>query len=473
MDEPDPPQAEKVETIVPEEKVSDPVVETASPETTPEVAQNQETEAATDPGEVTPAETVPAEESVAAETPEQEEVAAEAEPQEQEEVAVTAGAPERAGQEIPADDGEGEEEPEEPEVEGQEPEEPEVEGQEPEETEVEGQEPEEPEEPTEDEPVENTEEVIVDLGAGSEALKFCPGEGYSGISTDLNDYFSISHGGYGAVEFFFSEDAEGITRIGERDVTFRVGDNGLNLYARLGDDGDEELIATIRNTAAGSIFSYPRGNAADVLLNTGGMYVLIKARTVLDSGAVVGVTFDGQDRFRADLLRPVNISPVSSKPFIDGVDFGEEGSYISIADLLSPVDWRGRTFSDYPNYWGYYGVQMGSDPNNYGFKVIVNTDDVQCEISGKRQNVFAGMFIFQVDPSTMPKTPDGKSFLVTDPLRTNQSVKIPVNKFGYLIYFNNGRCLTADFKIFVKAKIRYGFGYLDSDWITIPVKKTK
>ena len=511
MVEPDPPQAEKVETIVPEGKATDPVVEPtiepavdpapeaasgttseAVPGTVPEVAQNQEIE--------TPEETDADEVAANVEQSGQDELTAETEPQEQDEVSVAAGAPERVGQEVPADDGE--EEPEAPEVEGQEPETPEVEGQEPEEPEVEGQEPEEPEvegqepegqepeepevegqepegqepegqdEPTEDELVENTEDVVVDLSVGGGALKLCPGEGYSGISTDLDSHFSISHDGYGKIEYLFSENIEGITRIGDRDVTFRVGDKGLKLYAILGDDGGEELIASIRNSADGSLFSYPRGNAGDALLNTGGMYVLIKAGTVLDSGTVVGVTFDGQDQFKADIVRPVDISPVSSKPFIDGVDFGEEGSYISIADLISPVDWRGRNFSDHPNYWGYYGVQIGSDPNNYGFQVIVNTDDVQCEITGQRQDIYPGMFVFQVDPLTTPKTPDGKSFLVTDPVRPSLSVKIPVNKFGYLIYFNNGRCLTNDFKIFVKAKIRYGFGYLDSGWIAVPVKRT-
>ena len=40
------------------------------------------------------------------------------------------------------------------------------------------------------------------------------------------------------------------------------------------------------------------------------------------------------------------------------------------------------------------------------------------------------------------------------------------------MYVNNGITLTADFKIFVKAKVRYGFGYLDTDWIAVPVKKT-
>ena len=47
-----------------------------------------------------------------------------------------------------------------------------------------------------------------------------------------------------------------------------------------------------------------------------------------------------------------------------------------------------------------------------------------------------------------------------------------MNRFGYLMYFNNGRYLTLDFKLFVKAKVHYGFGYLNTGWITVPVRRT-
>ena len=46
------------------------------------------------------------------------------------------------------------------------------------------------------------------------------------------------------------------------------------------------------------------------------------------------------------------------------------------------------------------------------------------------------------------------------------------NKAGFLTYKNNMTGVTSDFNIFVKAKVQYGFGYIDSEWITVPVKKT-
>ena len=40
------------------------------------------------------------------------------------------------------------------------------------------------------------------------------------------------------------------------------------------------------------------------------------------------------------------------------------------------------------------------------------------------------------------------------------------------MYFNNGDNLLNDFKLFVKATLRYGFGYFNTDWVTVPVAKT-
>lgn len=310
----------------------------------------------------------------------------------------------------------------------------------------------------------------VPVSLGGTTIAFSPEGTDSEIAVDLKDLFTIPSDGVKSVKYFFCEEILGITKIGDQNVSFSITD-GIRLYAAI-NDGDEQMVAYISNTSGGNTFGYVRGSVADALMNTGGMYVLVKADALMDSGSEIGVTFDGQDHFKADIKRPVEIASISSESLIDGVDFGEKGSYISIADLLAPVDWRGRTFEDYPNYWGYYGVRLGSDPNVYGFEVILATDDVQCEISGKRQAILSGMYISQIDPAKANKSADGKYFLVPDPLRPSRTVEIPANRFGYLTYFNNGRVLTQDFKLFVKGTVHYGFGYLKTGWIAIPVKRT-
>ena len=336
---------------------------------------------------------------------------------------------------------------------------------------VEGEEiPEEDDEIPDSEDESDPVDPSVPVSLGGAAIAFSPEGTGSEIAVNLTDLFTIPSDGVKSVKYFFCEELLDITKIGDQNVSFSITD-GIRLYAAI-NDGDEQMVAYISNTSGGNTFGYVRGSVADALMNTGGMYVLLKADALMDSGSAIGVTFDGQDHFKADIKRPVEIATVSSESLIDGVDFGEKGSYISIADLLAPVDWRGRTFEDYPNYWGYYGVRLGSDPNVYGFEVVLATDDVQCEISGKRQAILSGMYISQIDPAKAVKSADGKCFLVPDPLRPSRTVEIPANRFGYLTYFNNGRVLTQDFKLFVKGTVHYGFGYLKTGWIAIPVKRT-
>jgi hypothetical protein len=55
---------------------------------------------------------------------------------------------------------------------------------------------------------------------------------------------------------------------------------------------------------------------------------------------------------------------------------------------------------------------------------------------------------------------------------THSTVNLPANKGGYLTYKNNGTVVTGDFHIYVKAKVGYGFGWIDTDFIEIPVAKT-
>ena len=219
-------------------------------------------------------------------------------------------------------------------------------------------------------------------------------------------------------------------------------------------------------------------HVADTLINTGKMYTYIAGTAFLctEGESGVEIKFDGKDHFQADIVRPLEVNTVSTKGYIDGVDYGEEGSYISIADLLNPVDWRKRTFTDYPNYWGYYGVDEDGD-GIYGFEVLIDTKNVECEINGKRQHKLSTMYIYQVMDTTSTETikigkKDVECYKLADPVRPSRTVYIPKNDSGYLMYFNNGDNLLNDFKLFVKATLRYGFGYFNTDWVTVPVAKT-
>ena len=110
---------------------------------------------------------------------------------------------------------------------------------------------------------------------------------------------------------------------------------------------------------------------------------------------------------------------------------------------------------DGPQYeflWDYYGP----------FTVIIDTDNAECDLDGVRQPVPYTIILTQTEPEQTE---------VEDPV-TGFKVTLPANKSGYLTYKNNGVNVTADFNVYVKAKVGYGFGWIDTDWITVPVAKT-
>ena len=207
------------------------------------------------------------------------------------------------------------------------------------------------------------------------------------------------------------------------------------------------------------------------------MYALISGQAMLctEDAKPIAMTFEGKDHFQADILRPIEVTTEAKDHYIDGVDFGQKGSYISIEDLLAPTDWRKRTFVDYPNYWGYYGVET-DEAGVYDFEVTIDTDATKMLRQGKTdpEDLKDGMYIVQVFPDNDVVTKDKVDyFAVKDPVRPTRTVLIPKNESGYLMYFNNGRNLTEVFYLYVKAKLHYGFGYFDPDPVKVEVKTTE
>ena len=131
------------------------------------------------------------------------------------------------------------------------------------------------------------------------------------------------------------------------------------------------------------------------------------------------------------------------------VDFGEDGSYIDIDSLVTVTDWRGRDFNDYPNYWGYYGP----------FVITMDIENAECDLNGTRQSLPESIILFQSEP--------GKT-IIKDPT-SGLEVKFPENRHGFLMCRFSTIGLTQNFNIFIKAKVQYGFGTIETDWITIPV----
>ena len=249
--------------------------------------------------------------------------------------------------------------------------------------------------------------------------------------------------------FFCADDIKTITKIGDINVTFTTSADGLILYAKVG-TAAAETVATIDNSGANNpnTVTYNKNSKiAKELLNTGKMYTYIGAtgRVCDDDTKTVTITFDGKDHFQANFIRPVNIAEKAADNFIDAVDFGEKGSFIRLEDLIAPYDWRDREFSDYTNYWDFYGP----------FKITADVDNAECDLNGVRQGV--------------PVTVELKADYTNLTMGTGADKK--TSKYGFITYKNNGTKVSA-FNIYVKVTVDYGWGTIKTGFITVPVAST-
>jgi len=267
--------------------------------------------------------------------------------------------------------------------------------------------------------------------------------------------------------FFCGKDMPKDFKVDGKLVKFEVKGHGdTELYASIG-GGVSELIAEIQNDNSEppyELFTYnKRSEVAKILLNTGEMIVKIGAKGYIcdqvHEGREISITFNGKDHFDALVKRPVYVKGESADSFEDGVDFGEDGSYIDIADVINPYDWRGRYFSEYANYWGYYGP----------FEVEFDLENAECDLNGTYAAVPETIILTQC--------PAGHTIFAAYPQSTGhiKIVDLPAENasdHGFLTYFNNSTVVTKDFNIRIKADVKYGWGVIKTDWIIIPVKKT-
>ena len=296
--------------------------------------------------------------------------------------------------------------------------------------------------------------------------------------------------------FFCKKDVEAIKKIDDLNVKFRVGENLDSLFASIVDDKGKEilpdtLVAWIENAPVTkgkktiwNTFHYVKdGRVADTLLNTNKMYTYLNGEAYLcTSNADIEIdplplkfNVNGQelDHFEVDILQPVFVSTVANDNFTDAVNFGAKGSYIKIEDLLDPYDWRSEYpvkgvkdeyFFSYKNdkvtpkidnkyFWDYYGP----------FEIAIDIDNAEDDLNGERTKLKANIILTQTEPGVTK---------IKHPTRDDIEVTLPANKQGFLTYLNNTANVQT-FNIFVKAKVKYGFGTIISDWITIKVNPTE
>ena len=267
------------------------------------------------------------------------------------------------------------------------------------------------------------------------------------------------------LQYFFCTGTDGVAAIKDINgtkVTFTVSADGLELHASAkvgGETYTNELIATINNAETTGVYDVKRKNSIELnkksdlakyLLNTDKLYTFIgaKANVCGEPTKEVSITFDGKDHFQANFIRPINITTNANDNFIDGVDFGEKGSFITIEDLISPSDWRidaktgkNRLFKDHKTYWDFYGP----------FTVEALIKEAKCDLNGELQEVPATIVLAQSDDTSM----GGAN-----------------SKYGFITYRNNGAGVQNAFNLYIPVKVKYGWGEIVTDPIKVNVATT-
>ena len=265
------------------------------------------------------------------------------------------------------------------------------------------------------------------------------------------------------IEYFFcKKDIEAVKKIGDKAVTFKVSEDGTELQATIKIDGKDvtETIAKINNEAtilstnglnAPNSISVEKNDVSKILVNTGELFTYIGAKGYVcgDTKKAVKITFNGADHFRADIVRPVNIDAVAADYFVDALDFGEPHTFIRLEDLINPYDWRGRHFvKPYENYWEYYGIE----------KIEVVDDTILWDaVDGKKE--------------AKPENVVVKADYETKTMGNKEDKTLKESKFGFLTY-RNGNVKAQAFNFYVKVRVTYTWGVIETTEVAVPVHKT-
>ncbi len=210
-------------------------------------------------------------------------------------------------------------------------------------------------------------------------------------------------------------------------------------------------------TYANAIVLEKTSALAKELLNMGfdafKVYIGATASICDDATKFIPLQFNGKDYFEGRFIRPVSFETILADYFVDGADSGEAHTYITLRDIVSPLDWRdkqipvpGNNASVNGYYWDYYGIG----------NLILNESDI-------KTNMYHPNSASGVDP--LPATM--RVYISQD---KNGSSQVTEGTWrDYLIYRNNASMMY-EFKLFIKLNINYTWGTLITDEIVIPVK---
>ena len=224
----------------------------------------------------------------------------------------------------------------------------------------------------------------------------------------------------------------------------------LSLKYKKGDSHSVEVLSLNKRTGK---VTFANTTAAELLISSGVFKIPFTMTGHICSGMYkkdFTVKFNGQDRFWVQVIRPVEAKAATPAPrFVDGVDFGTEGSYLKLSELVKLEDWRGYKFSDFDNYWLYYGIS----------RISIDKEKVTANING----TFEALSKFKDIEFNVLENKSDKNRVVID----NDS-----DLFGFVTYKNNGDKVLEDFIIRCTVRVDTKWGPVYVSPLDIRVKST-
>lgn len=183
------------------------------------------------------------------------------------------------------------------------------------------------------------------------------------------------------------------------------------------------------------------------------LFLKVGIAVIDNDGCGTVVPLEGTTEFHDYVLRPLNLSANSAKPFVDA---STNGSTLSVADIVSLSDWRPVAFSADLDLYRFYEVTA----------ITIDTDpaNVQTDLGG------AWRSLAETAPSTrLEATPGTGDFTSLTP---SSSAEDKEAIFGSLTYYNNGTPLANPYKLRIPVTVTYTWGTL-TDYVEVTVNPVR
>lgn len=266
------------------------------------------------------------------------------------------------------------------------------------------------------------------------------------------------------------------SKISEAEVALSA-DYSKGIYTNTELKANGEVIATIDQTTG--VVTYANTNLAKKLLNYSPSVPKTDAKLYANIGVVLKNSAADCNLVSAIesevnpyyFLRPLNLSAVAGKVYVDGVDAYKPQANLNVFDVFEFTDWRGETgrfvTPDFSNLWyfKYYGIS--------NFKVDVDNvttnlnggDLAKTKLSKKTKNIV--LYHCTGDIKAPTKVDSAKGLDITyksdvTPTWGQEQYDGLSKKFGYIRYENNGANVSESFMLRIPVKVTYTWGEIET-----------